>query len=539
MQNPKNQELMHRLEIAARKGEISRREFINYSVVAGLTVATAGGLWSTTAKAQPKSGGTFKWGIHDGNTSDSHDPGTYVTRQMIFLAHTHRSYLTMINGDGSLGPDIANSWEASADASQWTFKLTENAYFHFSGNKVLAKDVVASLNHHRDIGGRETTSAAKALLTDIIDIKTDGDSTVVVELSRGNADFPWLMTDYHLPICPARDDGLIDWESGDGSGPFKIEEGEFGVQFNLSRHDGWHLEGPYFDNVELIILSDPNARQTALITGDVHSISLIELKTLALLQRNSNIVVHNIPSAAAITMPMHCDTPPFDNVDIRNALKYAINRDELIEKIAFGAATIGNDFHHSSAQPYWPDNIPQRSYDPDQAKSLLKKAGAENLSIDLSVADNVFAGAVDLCVLYAEHAKAAGININVVREPNDGYYADVWLKKPFCLVSWGARPTPDVMYTLAYKEDAAWNESRWKNERFNELLLLAKAELKEERRKEMYHEMATLAKDDGGTIIPFFNNFAYANSAEIGNPDQLAPSWENDGARAASRWWFK
>jgi len=148
------------------------------------------------------------------------------------------------------------------------------------------------------------------------------------------------------------------------------------------------------------------------------------------------------------------------------------------------------------------------------------------------------AGAVDMAVLYAEHAKAAGITINVVREPNDGYYSDVWLKKPWCLVSWGARPTPDVMYTLAYKADAAWNESHWVNERFNELLLLAKAELDDTRRAEMYREMAMIARDDGGTVIPFFNNFVYGARANVGTPEKLAASWENDGGRAASRWWF-
>ncbi|MTH98293.1 ABC transporter substrate-binding protein [Roseibium sp. RKSG952] len=535
MSKSKDTELLNRLEKAARSGGITKRDFIRYSVMAGVTAATATGVWTTKARAQPKSGGTFRWGLHDGNTSDTHDPGTYVTRQMIFLAHTHRSYLTMINGDGSLGPDLAVAWEASPDASEWAFKLNENAYFH-SGKKVTADDVIASINHHR---GDDTTSAAKSLLLDVVDIRKDGDYAIVVELSGGNADFPWLMTDYHMAICPANEDGSINWQTGDGSGPYKIENGEFGVQFNLSRHDGWHGEGAYFDNVELIVLNDPNARQTALMTGDVDAVSLIELKTMALLQRNPNIKIHNIPSAGAITMPMHCNRAPFDNVDVRNALKLAIDRDEIINKITFGAATKGNDFHHSPAQPYWPNDVVQREYDPDQAKSLLKKAGMEGLSVSLSAADSVYAGAVDMAVLYAEQAKNAGINIQVVREPNDGYYSDVWLKKPFCLVSWGARPTPDVMYTLAYKDGAAWNESFWQNEQFNRLLLEAKAELNDIRRADLYREMAILARDDGGTIIPFFNNFVYANSARIGTPEQLAASWENDGARAASRWWFE
>lgn len=530
----KRPDMIDKLAEAARQGRISRRDFMHYSTVAGLTATTATGLWTRSAGAQPKSGGTFRIGAHDGNTSDTHDPGTYLSFSIIQLAHTYRSYLTLIEPDQTLGPDIATEWSATPDATEWTFKLNENASFH-NGKPVTATDVIASMNHHR---GESSTSAATALLKDVVDLTADGDYAVTFKLAAPNADLPWLMTDYHLAICPANDDGTIDWQSGLGSGPYKIVDGEFGVGFEMERHDGWHLEGAYFDKVVLTVLNDPNARQTALVTGDVDAITQLELKTLALLQRDPNIEIDNVPSAAAITMPMHCDTAPFDNVDVRNALKLAVNRDELMEKIAFGAATKGNDFHHSPAMPYWPDDIPQTDYDPDQAKALLAKAGAEGLSVNISVADSVFSGAVDLCVLYAEHAKAAGININVVREPNDGYYSDVWLKKPWCAVQWGARPTPDVMYSLAYKADAAWNESRWQNDRFNELLLQAKSELDNAKRAEMYREMAMLAKDDGGTVIPFFPNFVYARRSNVMHGPELAASWQMDGARAASRWWF-
>ena len=530
----KDQLLIDRLADEARRGRISRRAFMYNSMAAGVTATTATGLWTTAAKAQPKSGGTFRLGAHDGNTSDTHDPGTYVTFSMIQVAHTFRSYLTLIEPDGSNGPDVASEWSATPDAKEWTFKLNDRATFH-SGAKVTANDVIASMNHHR---GEASTSAAKALLADVEDIVDNGDHSVTFKLASGNADLPWLMTDYHLPICPANEDGSINWQTGDGCGPYKLVEAEFGVQYRFVRHDDWHLEGAYFDEVVVTVLNDPNARQTALVTGDVDAVTQLELKTLALLQRDPNIEIDNIPSAAAITMPMLIDQAPFDNVDVRNALKLSVNRQELIDKIAFGAASPGNDFHHSPAMPYWPDDIPQREYDPEQAKALLKKAGAEGLTVNLSVADSVYSGAVDMCVLYSEHAKAAGININVVREPNDGYYSDVWLKKPWCAVQWGARPTPDVMYSLAYKDDAAWNESRWKNPRFNELLRSAKAELDDGKRAEMYREMAMLARDDGGTVIPFFPNFVYAHRKNVAHGENLAASWQMDGARACSRWWF-
>jgi peptide/nickel transport system substrate-binding protein len=439
----------------------------------------------------------------------------------------------MINPDGSLGPDLATEWSATPDAAQWTFKLNPNATFH-NGNKVTVNDVIASMNYHR---GEDSTSAAKALLASVTDLVDNGDSITFV-LSGGNADLPWLLTDYHLAIVPANPDGTADWQSGIGSGPYRIAELDFGTGARLVRHDGWHGEGAYFDEVEILVINDPNARQTALVTGDVDVASLLENKTLGLLSRNRDINIENVPSGQGITMPMHVDTAPFNIPEVRMALKLAINREELVEKITFGAATVGNDFHHSPAQPYWPSDIPQRAYDPDQARSLLASVGMEGLTVNFSTADSITTGAVDAAVLYAEQAKAAGININVVREPNDGYWSDVWLVKPWCMVTWGSRPTPDIMYTLAYSSGAAWNESRWDNARFNELLNAAKAELNDSLRGEMYREMAMLARDDGGTVIPYFPNFIYARRSNVERGPNLSPAWQMDGYRYASRWWF-
>jgi peptide/nickel transport system substrate-binding protein len=534
MKRKNHSELFERMTADGIRGSLSRREFIHYSIAAGMTISAASALWSSGVMAAPKKGGTLRLGSHDGNTSDTHDPGTYVTFTTIQLAHTFRSFLTQITPENELGPDMADSWSASDDASEWTFQLNKNASFH-SGKPFTAEDAIASLNHHR---GETTTSAAKALLKDVDDIVKNDDHSITVKLTGGNADFPWLMTDYHIPICPANEDGTLNWQTGDGAGPYKLVNNEFGIGSELVRYDGWHGEGAYFDAVEITILNDPNARQTALVTADVDAVTALDLKTLALLKRDPNIVVDNVPSGSAITLPMFCDVAPFDDVNVRLALKLAIDREQIIKKIAFGTAIPANDVHVSPNMPYWAE-LEQRTYDPDKAKHHLKQAGMENLKVSLSTADSVYSGAVDLCVLYAEQAKAAGITIDVVREPNDGYYSDVWLKKPFCMVQWGARPTPDQMFTLAYKDDASWNESHWQNKRFNELLLLAKAELDQPKRTEMYREMQELARDDGGTIIPMFTNFVYARRKNVMHGPNLAGSWAIDGARGASRWWFE
>ena len=526
--------IIERLAQAAREGKISRRSFVNYSMAAGMTASAATGLWGTSAIASPKRGGTFRVAQHDGNATDQHDPAKYVSFGDIAMTHTFRAYLTMINPDQTLGPDVATEWSATPDAKEWRFKLNENAMFH-SGGKVTAKDVIASMNHHR---GEDSGSAAAALLESVEDIVDNGDNSVTFKLSAPNADMPWIMPDYHLPILPANDDGTLNWQSADGCGPYVLKEFEPGVRASFIRHEGWHGEGAYFDAIEFLFINDPNARQSALITGEVDAVSQLENKTMKRLARNPNIEIDNVPSASCITLPMHTNAAPFDNPDVRMALKLAMNREEIVEKIAFGAATIGNDFHHSPAMPFYPADIPQREYDPDQARSLWKKAGMEGQTVELRSAESIATGAMDLIILYSAHAKEAGIDIKPIREPNDGYWSEVWLKKPWMMSNWGARPTPDVMYTLTYKSGAAWNETFWENERFNELLTMGKGELDGSKRAEIYREMGMILRDDGGAVIPYFPNYVMGRRDNVKHTGQLAASWMMDGFRATSRWWF-
>jgi peptide/nickel transport system substrate-binding protein len=147
---------------------------------------------------------------------------------------------------------------------------------------------------------------------------------------------------------------------------------------------------------------------------------------------------------------MRTDTPPFDNNEVRQALKYAVDREALLQSVLRGHGVLGNDHPIGRSNRYHADELEQRTYDPDKAKFHLKNAGLSSLKVDLSAADAAFAGAVDAAVLYKEHAAKPGIEINVVREPNDGYWSNVWLKKPWCAVYWGGRPTEDWMFSTAY-----------------------------------------------------------------------------------------
>ncbi len=137
-----------------------------------------------------------------------------------------------------------------------------------------------------------------------------------------------------------------------------------------------------------------------------------------------------------------------------------------------------------------------------------------DLKVDLHVADAAFQGAVDAGLLYSEDAAKAGITLNIVREPNDGYWSNVWLVKPFCACYWGGRPTEDWMFSTAYAKGAPWNDTHWANEGFNELLVQARAELDNDKRRDMYHEMQALCRDDGGTVVPMFSKLRHGHERE-------------------------
>ena len=126
----------------------------------------------------------------------------------------------------------------------------------------------------------------------------------------------------------------------------------------------------------------------------------------------------------------------------------------------------------------------------------------------------------------------------MVREPNDGYWSDVWLKKNWVASYWSGRATEDWMFSQVYSADASWNEARWKHPRFNELLTQARAELDLQKRREMYREMQLICRDEGGSVIPIFRSFMQATSNKIGTPESLASNWHLDGYKASERWWF-
>lgn len=519
-----------------KNGQISRREFLGRSAA----LAAAAGLGSMpfpdfAVAAEPKKGGSARFGIADASQNESLDPGTWPTTfsEAAFSGSLYNN-LTEIAADGSIIGDLAESFEPTDGAKKWIFKLRKGVTFH-DGKSLTVEDVQESFRHHM---GEKSTSGAKPILSQVASIDKDGDSNVVFTLNSGNADFPYFVADFHLSIMQAKAGGGIDWQKGIGTGGFKLENFDPGVSVKMTRNPNYHKENkPYLDEFEFIFIADQIARTDAFVTGEIEFMMDLEAKNMPLVQRNPNLEIQRVPSLRHFTFDMDTSVAPFDNVDVRLAMKYALDRDDILRKVFLGEGKKGNDSPVASAMPFYKNPTPQFDYNIERAKAHLKKAGLTSLDVNLSVSEAAFPGCIDAAVLYKEHAAKAGININIVREADDGYYDNVWLKKPFSGVDWYGRATCDWLFSTVLAADAPWNSTHWKNPRFNELLISARAEINQAKRATQYGDMQQIVHDDGGMITLAFVNWNYGLSKKLGH-GTIGGIFPCDNFRMTERWWM-
>lgn len=501
------------LEYLSRRvasGRLNRRDFMGRAAALGVSATFANSLLASAARAQgPVRGGTLRAGLVGGESTNSLDPATFMTQVPFNFGKLWGEYLVQIQQDGSLEHRLAEEIGASDDAKVWTFKIRKDVEFH-NGKTVTAEDVVKTLERHSN---EESKSGALGVMRGIDRIRADGDE-VIVELKEANADLPYLMTDYHIIIQP--NGGMDNPAEGVSAGPYRIVSDEPGVRHVGQRFENfWQPDKEGFaETVEVLVINDATARTSALQGGQVHMINRVEPRIVDMVARVPGVKIVNFAGPGHYVFIMHCNTAPFDNNDLRMALKLAMDREEMVDKILRGYGSIGNDIPINSSYPLFAEDIEQRVFDPDQAKFYYEKSGHSG-PVLLRTSEVAFPGAVDAAALYQQSCAKAGIEIEIRREPGDGYWSEVWNVQPFSTSYWGGRPTQDQMYSTAYLSSADWNDTRFFNEQFDQMLIAARAELDQDKRKQMYRDMAMIVRDEGGLICPMFNDLIDAVSDRV------------------------
>ncbi len=508
---------------------LDRRQLIGGASAIGLGAAFAS--MPAMAQGTPKKGGTLRLGMEGGSASDSLDPRTYADSIMIGTSLMIWNYLVEIDLKGNATPELAESWESKPGAVEWIFNIRKGITFG-SGKTLDADDVIYSINLHRG----ETKSPAKGLLEAVKDITKLSPNQIQITLSAGNADLPFILSDYHMVIVP---NGMTDFSKADGTGAFTLTEWNPGVRIVAKRKPGtyWKPGRGNFDMVELRYIGDAAVRTQALVTNQVDAINRVDPKTVALLSKNKKLnIVRSRGAGNRWCFVAHTDTNPYTSRDVMLGLKYGVDREKIIKNVFSGYASVGNDQTVGPANKYFNKSLKPKAYDPDKAAFHFKKAGMSG-PFELQVSEGAFTGATDSAVIFQESLKKAKANLDVKRVSGDGYWDNVWLKVPFCAVYWANRPTADLQLSQTFVTGQVWNDTHYSNPKFDKLLVDARVELDDAKRQEMYSECQQLLSDEAGMVCFAFGDGLDAGSTRLQGLE-AHPRYDLSDERIAEKGWF-
>ncbi len=417
------------------------------------------------------------------------------------------------NLDGVTSPELATEWSANADATEWTFKLRKGIYFH-DGSAFDAPDVKYSLERVKD---PDIGSPAKKSMSSVTDIEIVDAHTVKMKLNTSFADFPLLLTDYRLRMIPEGSGDTIG-QTGIGTGPFMVDkfdpEGTTVLKANPEYWEG----APGVAEVHVIAIPDGEARVQALLTGQIDMNRYVPFSQKRIFDNNPKFNVSVVPTGNWRGMVMRTDTAPFDNPKVRKAVRLAVDRQELVDLVMGGAATVSCDTPVAPSDQYrlkmdCPQNV-------SKAKNLLREAGYPNgisMTIHVSTKEPTWPTIAE--VMQQQLAKA-NIKADIKMTPSKSYWKETWMKKAVAMTRWNERPADSILHE-AYHSGAKWNESFYKSSSFDKNLADARGQLDFNKRKAAYQNAQKTLWEETGTMIPYHVSKLVITSSRVKDLDDV------------------
>lgn len=495
---------------------LTRRETLKRGAL-GLGVVSTGGLLAacnddggaTTAGAQAgsaqKRGGTLRVGFASGGSGGSIDPdvGAQTTVDWARFGNVY-DRLMVDGGKDELVPSLAEEVSSDAKAEVWTIRLREGVEFH-DGRPLEAEDLIYSLRRHT-----QSKSNAAPFLTaiDRSQIRKRDTRTVELRLNRPDPLLDSILFSAAGVVLP-RD---FNPKKPIGTGPFRVVSFEPGKVTRLARNENY-FDSVLPDKLEIIEFADDVARTNALLAGQVDAIESLPTSQVKAVEANPNLqtVIHE--SASYRPFVMNMSVPPFDDARVTKAMRLIADREELINRALDGQGVIGNDVFGRFDSVYIGDTLPQREQDIEQAKSLLKDAGHENLTLELTTSD-IASGIIEASTVFVQQAEAAGVTIKLKRVPASDFFGDDWLTYPFTVANWSSgRYWTSATYSLA--KDALYPQTHFNDDEWQALYEQAVVEADSARRHELAAEMQRIEYERGGYIIWGFPNIVGAASKDV------------------------
>jgi len=519
------------------QGRISRREFMRFATLLGMSAATAsiaaacaaptntgGGAAATSAPAVestpaeaaeavessgPRRGGritkSMQLQLLDHPARLSWVEGANVVRQI-------GEYLTETGSDNVTRPYLLDRWEASDDVKTWDLYLKQGVTFN-NGDTLTADDVMFTFGEwlNPDVGS--SMLGLLSYLSGIQDVEKVDDYHIRLHLQTANIGVPEHLFHYPAIILHRSFGGDIVREPI-GTGAFLLQEYAEGERAVFRRReDYWRMGAdgqslPYLDEV-IYVSTDKDAGVAALQSGQVDSLYDPRPPDWQALKDVPGLVTRAVSTAQALILRMRVDLEPWDDNRVRSALKMSQDREQILQLSYFGEGALSIDAHVAPIHPEYCER-PIPAYDPDGARALMEEYAAEKgielpLKVVLSTKNDQ--NEPEIAQALKEQALPAGFDIELdITEP-DGYW-DRWTEVPLGITSWTHRPLGTMVLPLAYIAEAigAWNETRWSDEEFETLLRQAEATLDVEARREIMCQIEDIMQERGPIGNSYWKN---------------------------------
>lgn len=533
---------------ALKKGEISRREFVRFATLLGMsaTLATACGGLALGASVPEESDENNLTSSNDqanNNGGPQFSRGGTLTIGAEFQAIKHPAtlswpassnivrqvaeYLTLTDKNNITTPYLLDRWETNLDVSEWILYLRRGIFFN-NGDELTADDVVFNFNQwlNPDIG-----SSMLGLLAYIggpQNITKLDDYTIKLRLDSPNIGLPEHLFNYPAVIMHRSFQGDFI-EQPIGTGPFTLTEYALGDRAVLtSRDDYWQkdengLPLPYLDQIIYTSISKDDSVR-GLQSGDVDSFYNPRPSDWQTLKDNPDVVIESVPTAQTLILRVRVDQgPPWDDIRVRQALRKIQDRGKILSSAFFGEGDLGTDSHIAPVHPaYDPRPVPE--YDPQGARALLEEWAAETgntLPIKATIVTKNDDGEKEYAEVLQEGAIGSGFEFDLDITDPDGYW-DRWDTVPMGITAWTHRPLSTMVLPLGYIADAAgnpvpWNETRWVDSEFMAVLNEAQATLNVTQRREKIKILMDIFEERGPIGVAFFKNVWRINHKRVHN----------------------
>ena len=502
-----------------QKGKMTRREFIRFTTLLGVSAAAA---TQMAGLAFPKK--AIAGSVKRGGTLKVAAPVHKVTHpaQFSWISPTNQmrqvaEYLTYTDGDNITHPYLLENWQASDDLKTWTLNLRKGVK-HNNGDAFNADDVVFTFNQWLD---KDVGSSMKGMLSylDAGSIEKVTDHQVKLHLKNPEIAVPEHLFHYPAMVLNHRTFEGDFIKAPHGTGPYTIETYLEGERCVLKRRNDYWNKGadgnplPYLDKVEFIDMGTEMGPMIAAIqAGEIDLLDFSDIggtEAYQALKDNAAVNVLAATTNQTRVLRMRVDMKPWSDNRVRSALKLCQHREKILALAYFGQGMEGQDVHVSPKHPeYCPIDTPK--YDPMQAKQLLAEAGYPNgLDVNLAVGSG-WSEIVRYAEILKQDAAPAGFRINIQTMPNSQYW-EKWTEVDLGITTWAHRPVGTMVPSLAYVGDengkpVAWNETRWVDKEYSDLLAQANGTLDVEARRKIFCKLEKIQQERGSIGNAFWIN---------------------------------